>query len=47
MSVDPSYPNAGNLTEMYISAKARLNEGHNDFKERTPVPGHTLFELYN
>lgn len=47
MSVDPSYPNAGNLTEMYISAKARLNEGHNNFKTRTSVPGRTLFELYN
>lgn len=47
MSVDPSYPNAGNLTEMYISAKARLNNKHNKFKERTPVYGQTLFEIYN
>lgn len=47
INVDPSYPNAGNLTEMYISAKARLNKGHNDFKERRPVPGQILFQLYN
>lgn len=47
ISVDPSYPNAGNLTELYILAKSRLNQGKNTFYPRQNVSGMTLFELYN
>ena len=47
ISVDPSYPNAGNLTELYIAAKHRLNQGKNRFTPRKKVPGMTLFELWN
>lgn len=39
ISIDPKYPNAGNLTELYILAKARLNQGHNRFPQRSPVSG--------
>lgn len=48
VSVDPSYPNAGNLTQLYILAKNRLNDGINNFREgRRAVSGKNLFELYN
>lgn len=46
VSVDPSYPNAGNLTELYIVAKNRLNQGKNRFTPRRGVPGMILFELW-
>lgn len=46
ININPNYPNAGNLTELYIVAKHRLNNGHNTFPERTPVPGETLFNLW-
>lgn len=46
-TVDPSYPNAGNLTELYLNAKKRLNNGKNMFRpNRQPVTGQTLFEMY-
>lgn len=47
ISIDPSYPNAGNLTQLYIVAKNRLNQGKNRFTPRKKVPGMTLFELWN
>ena len=47
VSIDLSYPNAGNLTELYITAKNRLNQGKNRFIPRKKVPGMTLFELWN
>lgn len=46
-SIDPKYPNAGNLTEMYILAKNRLNQGKNHFHPRKQIPGMTLFQLWN
>lgn len=46
ISIDPSYPNVGNLTEMYILAKNRLNHGKNHFYPRQRVSGMTLFELW-
>lgn len=43
----PSYPNAGNFTELYIVAKSRLNGGKNKFGgSRQKVSGKDLFELY-
>lgn len=47
VSVDPSYPNAGNLTQLYILAKNRLNNNKNHFYPRRSVSGMTLFELWN
>ena len=50
LDIQPHYPNAGNLTELYILAKERLNAGHNVFQPRPlrkAVSGNTLFELYN
>lgn len=48
ISIDPSYPNAGNLTELYILAKKRLNNGKNTFyPSPKPVSGQSLFEMYN
>lgn len=41
-----TYPNAGNLTELYILAKQRLNAGKNKFPKRRGVAGNTLFQLY-
>lgn len=47
-SIDPSYPNVGNLTQLYILAKERLNNKHNNFRpRRRRVSGATLFELWN
>lgn len=46
ININPNYPNAGNLTELYIVAKHRLNDGHNTFPERTRVSGKTLFDLW-
>lgn len=46
ININPNYPNAGNLTELYIVAKHRLNKGHNTFPERKPVSGKTLFDLW-
>lgn len=48
VSVDISYPNAGNLTQLYILAKQRLNKGHNVFRDpkRQRVQGQTLLNLY-
>ena len=43
----PSYPNAGNFTELYIVAKSRLNKGKNKFEgSQQKVSGKDLFELY-
>lgn len=44
----PSYPNAGNFTELYIVAKSRLNKGKNKFEgsQQKKVSGKDLFELY-
>ena len=48
ISIDSNMPNAGNLTELYILAKARLNNGQNNFyhPRRQPVKGQDLFALY-
>lgn len=47
LKVDSSYPNAGNLTELYILAKQRLNNGKNTFRPKpVSVSGQTLFQLY-
>lgn len=48
INIDPSYPNVGNLTQLYALAKQRLNNGHNNFyPRRKRVSGMTLFELWN
>lgn len=45
--IDPTYPNVGNLTELYILAKQRLNNKKNNFPKRRRVSGDTIFKLYN
>ena len=44
--ISPSFPSAGNFTELYIMAKSRLNGNKNKFQQRQEIRGATLLELW-
>lgn len=44
--ISPSFPSAGNFTELYIMAKSRLNGNKNKFQQRQGIGGATLLELW-
>lgn len=44
--ISPSFPSAGNFTELYIMAKSRLNGNKNKFQQRQGIRGAALLELW-